>query len=232
MHDIQMIREDPEAVKTSLARRGLDAPIDQIVELDEKRRSLLTEVETYKAERNTVSKEIGRMKDPGERQEKIDAMRSLGDRIDDLDQQVAAIEENLFRLLSEIPNIPDPSAPDGPDESANVVLKTVGEPETLSFKHFRTGTWAHSWGSWILNAVQKSPGRASTSCAAPVPGCSGRSSAGCLTCTSARATSNTTPLTSYGEKPCSPPGTCPNSPTTSTGMLKRICTWCPPLKCR
>ncbi len=134
MHDIQMIREDPEAVRAGLARRGLDAPIDQIVELDEKRRSLLTEVETYKAERNTVSKEIGRMKDPGERQEKIDAMRSLGDRIDDLDQQVAAIEENLFRLLSEIPNIPDPTAPDGPDESANVVLKTVGEPETLSFK--------------------------------------------------------------------------------------------------
>jgi len=133
MHDIQMIREDPEAVRAGLARRGLDAPIDQIVELDEKRRSLLTEVETYKAERNTVSKEIGRMKDPGERQEKIDSMRSLGDRIDDLDQQVAAIEENLFRLLSEIPNIPDPSAPDGPDESANIVLKTVGEPETLPF---------------------------------------------------------------------------------------------------
>lgn len=134
MHDIQLIRENPGAVKDGLARRGLDAPIDSIIELDAERRSLLTEVEGLKAERNTVSKEIGRMKDPEARQEKIDAMRALGSRVDELDQKVADVEADLHRILSEIPNVPDPSAPDGPDESANQVIKTAGQPAEMPFK--------------------------------------------------------------------------------------------------
>jgi len=134
MHDIQKIRETPDEVKAGLARRGLDAPVDQIAALDADRRSTLTEVENLKAERNVVSKEIGRMKDPKERQAKIDAMRALGSRVDELDQKVTGIEAELFTILSEIPNIPDPTVPDGPDESANRVVRTVGEKPQYNFK--------------------------------------------------------------------------------------------------
>ncbi|MBN1266177.1 MAG: serine--tRNA ligase [Anaerolineales bacterium] len=143
MHDIQQIREDPEGVKAGLARRGMDAPIDEIAALDTERRSVLVEVENLKAERNIVSKEIGRMKDPGEREAKITAMRGLGTHVDELDQRVSEIEEILHRMLSEIPNIPDPSAPDGPDESANQVVRTVGEKPAYSFEpqpHWDLGT--------------------------------------------------------------------------------------------
>lgn len=134
MLDIQMIREDPQAVAASLARRGIGAPIDQVIELDARRRNLLTEVEALRAERNKVSKEIGRTEDPEARRVKIEAMRQVGERIDDLDGQVHQVEATLQALMIEIPNLPDPSVPDGPDESANVVRRTVGEPETFDFE--------------------------------------------------------------------------------------------------
>lgn len=133
MLDIQLIREDPGAVKEALSRRGTEQPIDQVLELDSRRRSLLTEVEALKAERNTVSKEIGNLKDEAERQSRIDEMRKLGTRIDELDQQVKHVDTDLIALMSEIPNLPDPSVPDGPDESANVLVKSGGEPKHFTF---------------------------------------------------------------------------------------------------
>jgi seryl-tRNA synthetase len=88
MLDIQLIREKPEEVKAALARRGIEPPIDQVLSLDSRWRELLTEVESLKAERNKVSKEIGKMADEGARQERIAAMRELGARIDALDGEV------------------------------------------------------------------------------------------------------------------------------------------------
>ena len=76
MLDLNLIRETPELVRTALQNRQLDAsPVDEILRLDEKRRALLTQVEALKAERNTVSKEIGKSKDAAERETKIAAMR-------------------------------------------------------------------------------------------------------------------------------------------------------------
>ena len=81
MLDLQQIRDETQSVRGALARRGIDPPLDEILEKDRLRRSLLTEVEGLKAERNRVSKEIGRQKDDASRQDKIDAMRQAGDRI-------------------------------------------------------------------------------------------------------------------------------------------------------
>ncbi len=134
MLDIQQIREDRGQVKYELSRRGIEPPIDRIYELDIERRRLLTEVESLKAERNQVSKEIGRMKDHTARQERIDDMGDLGKRIEELDGQVRQNEIELYDLLSEIPNLPDESVPDGPDESANQVVRTIGEPKQFDFK--------------------------------------------------------------------------------------------------
>ena len=78
MLDINLIREKPELVRTALKNRQLEpSPVDDILRLDEKRRALLTEVERLKAERNAVSKEIGKMKDAAEREQKIAAMREV-----------------------------------------------------------------------------------------------------------------------------------------------------------
>jgi seryl-tRNA synthetase len=91
MLDINLIREDPEQVRQSLRVRQMDSGVvDQVLEQDARWRQMLVEVEELKAQRNTVSREIGRMKEPAERQAKIDAMRQVGDRIAVLDEQVRA----------------------------------------------------------------------------------------------------------------------------------------------
>jgi len=132
--DINLIRENPDIVRDALRKRQADPqPVDQVLKLDDERRTLIQQVEALKAERNTVSKEIGRMKDQGARQEKIDTMRAVGEQIDALDQNLRQIEEQLDRLMSEIPNIPDPGVPLGADESENVIIKTVGQLPEYDF---------------------------------------------------------------------------------------------------
>jgi seryl-tRNA synthetase len=135
MLDINLIRERPEAVRKSLKDRQMDAsPVDAILKLDERRRALLTEVETLKADRNVVSKEIGQMKDASERQLKIDAMRAVGEKISAMDAELADVDAELQTLMSNLPNIPDERTPYGVDEEENVVIKTAGEPKKFDFQ--------------------------------------------------------------------------------------------------
>ena len=134
MLDINLIRENPEVVRKSLRDRQMDpSPVDSILALDAKRRAAIAEVETLKAERNAVSKEISQIKDNAARQEKIASMRAVGDKIAALDQQVAAIESELTGFTACIPNIPDARTPYGKDDSENVVTKTVGEQKKFDF---------------------------------------------------------------------------------------------------
>ena len=134
MLDINLLRENPEIVRKALLdRQDNPAPVDSILALDEKRRGLLAQVEHLKAERNVVSKEIGKMKDATERQSKIEAMRVVGDQITELDKLVAEVESELNYLMSTLPNIPDPRTPYGKDDSENIVIKTVGEPRKFDF---------------------------------------------------------------------------------------------------
>jgi seryl-tRNA synthetase len=134
MLDINLIRENPEKVREALRKRqNSPDPVDQVLNLDEQRRELIQQVEGLKAERNTVSKEISRMKDQPERQGKIDQMRMVGERIDALDQNLREVESQLNEIMAEIPNIPDPEVPLGIDESQNVVIKTVGELPEYDF---------------------------------------------------------------------------------------------------
>jgi len=135
MLDINLIRENPQVVVDSLTKRNMDINVvADLVNLDEKRRNLLLEVETLKAERNRVSKEIGNSKDQSERQEKIANMRTVGDRIAELDDQVRQFGTKLTELISGVPNIPDSITPLGKDESENVVLRTVGDIPNYDFE--------------------------------------------------------------------------------------------------
>ena len=135
MIDINLIRQTPEVVRTALKNRQMDpSPVDSVLQLDEKRRALLNEVEKLKAERNAVSKEISQMKDAAAKQSKIEAMRVVGDKINALDKEVAEVDAQLNAVLSGIPNIPDARTPIGKDENDNVVVKTVGEPKKFDFQ--------------------------------------------------------------------------------------------------
>jgi seryl-tRNA synthetase len=118
-----------------LRKRQIETDIvDQIIALDEQRRTLILEVESKKAQRNAVSKEIGRMKDAAARQGKIEAMRLLKEDIDALDEQLKQVELDLYDLVAGIPNIPDPDVPFGTSDKDNVVIRTVGEPRSFDFE--------------------------------------------------------------------------------------------------
>ncbi len=135
MLDIVLFRENPNRIREALQLRHMDpAPVDQVIELDTRRRDIIGQVEVLKAERNAVSKEIALMKDPTERQAKITAMRSVGDQIDALDAQLRETDAQLESLMSTLPNLPDPRVPVGKDEHDNVILRTMGQIPTFDFE--------------------------------------------------------------------------------------------------
>ncbi len=134
MLDINLIRETPDVVRKALKDRQMEtSAVDSILQLDERRRALLSQVEVLKAERNVVSKEIGQMKEATARQSKIEAMRVVGDKIAEFDKQVAEVEIELNALTASLPNILDARVPYGVDESENLVIRTIGEPRKFEF---------------------------------------------------------------------------------------------------
>jgi seryl-tRNA synthetase len=135
MLDINLIREKPDLVRKSLSDRQMDtSPVDVILKHDERRRAILTEAEALKAERNAVSKEIGQMKAAADRQAKIEAMRTVGDKIAALDKEIADIELELRSVAATIPNLADARTPYGKDENENIVLRTVGDLPKFDFE--------------------------------------------------------------------------------------------------
>lgn len=132
MLDLKYIREHPDEVEDALIKRNEMAPIDEILELDERRRSLLADVQGLRHQRNVTSKEIGRMKEKD--QVLIKEMRRLGDEIKALNQEIKSTEEELNRLMLQLPNLPHPSVPVGKDESENVVVRQEEEPREFDFE--------------------------------------------------------------------------------------------------
>ncbi len=132
MLDLRFIREKPDEVRDALVKLNATAPIDEILALDARRRDLLSTADALKHERNVVSKKIGRMKEKD--QGLIEEMRDVGARIKDLDGELSVVESELQDLLLLVPNMPDPSAPVGKDESENVLVRTSGEPRQFDFE--------------------------------------------------------------------------------------------------
>jgi len=87
-----------------------------------------------KAERNAVSKEISKMKNPPSVRRRSDAMRAVGDQISALDAELRTVDEQLTAAVAGIPNLPDPRTPYGKDDSENVLLRTVGETAAFDFE--------------------------------------------------------------------------------------------------
>lgn len=136
MLDIKAIRADAAPFKAGLARRGEDAAqIDQLLDLDERRRALVTEGEQLKQKRNEASKEIGARIKAGEDPETAKAgVRAIGDRIAEIDAEIRQIESDSEQRLLRIPNLPDDAVPDGATDADNKEIAAWGEKPKFDFE--------------------------------------------------------------------------------------------------
>ncbi len=134
MLDLKFIRDNSERVRQGVRAKKENADIDRILALDEERRSILVQVETLKATRNRVSREIGQKVKAGDDPQPLkEEMRHVSDQIGSFDQRLKEIETNLAALLDWVPNLPHESVPLGASPDDNVVYRTWGEPPRLDF---------------------------------------------------------------------------------------------------
>lgn len=145
MHDIRLVREDPQRFDAQLARRGLSPLADKILLLDGERREKITAAEAALAERNAASKEIGKAKASGD-EAAFERLRKLvadkKDEIARLEEEARLHDRQLTDMLLQIPNLPLDDVPEGPDESANVELRRWGTPRRFDFQpkqHYELG---------------------------------------------------------------------------------------------
>ena len=135
MLDIKLIRNDKENVKNGLKKRHGEFPIDEIIKLDEERRTIITNVEAKKAEQNQVSKSVVQLKKEGKDLGPIFAkMKDLSNEIKEEDEKLRKLEAKIENKLLYIPNVPDESVPEGLDDSDNVEIRKFGEPRKFDFE--------------------------------------------------------------------------------------------------
>ena len=143
MHDLRWIREAPEDFDAAMARRSLSPLSSEILELDARRRRMQTELQEMQARRNEASKEIGQKKRAGESADTLMAeVAQLKDRMAAVEEEERGVGHALDRLLAGLPNALAAEVPDGPDESANEVLRVQGDKPQFDFapkEHFELG---------------------------------------------------------------------------------------------
>jgi seryl-tRNA synthetase len=133
MLDMKFIRENLDEAERRLATRGGASCLAGFRDLDGRRRALLREGESLKAVKNSVSEEIGKVRDKSQVQDKILEMREVSNRIKSLDEELKQADEELSGVLMTVPNLPDPSTPLGSSENDNVVVRSWGDPQPLAF---------------------------------------------------------------------------------------------------
>jgi seryl-tRNA synthetase len=145
--DLRAIRADPGPARAALERRGAAEALDELLELDARRRELLPEVEGRRAEQNRASDEIAERKRAGEdAAEVIARMKDVSAELKRMQGELSEVEARLDGLAAQLPNLPHPDAPDGGEDDA-VTLREVGEPPTFEFAvrdHLDLGL-EHGW---------------------------------------------------------------------------------------
>lgn len=135
MLDIKRIRFDFENVKSGLLKRGNTYNIEKIVEYDEERRKLLTEVEEQKAKQNEVSKTIPKLKKEGKDvKEVLNEMKELSDNISKKNNILKDIEESIMEILLGVPNVPNTDVPVGESDEDNIEIRKYGNPKNFPFE--------------------------------------------------------------------------------------------------
>ena len=133
MLDIKFIREHSDEVREGCRKKGVDFDLDRLLEVDEKRRKMLLEVEGLRSQQKRMSKEIYQKKGEAAGREEIDTMRSLKARLRDAEKELNPIEDEYYALMRMIPNPPLPEVPEGRDEAENVVIREVGQRTKFDF---------------------------------------------------------------------------------------------------
>ncbi|HBS31404.1 MAG TPA: serine--tRNA ligase, partial [Parvularcula sp.] len=144
MHDIQFIRENPDAFDRGLARRGLSRRAADILALDEKARALTSRLQDLQTRRNAASKAIGAAKakkDEAEAARLMAEVEAVKQEMPRLEAEEAAAKKARDDLLAALPNLPAPDVPDGKDEHGNVEARKWGEPKRINNarEHFDLG---------------------------------------------------------------------------------------------
>ena len=134
MLDTKFIRDNLDQAEAALATRGGNISLSGFRELDIKRRSLLTESETLKALKNSVSEEIAKVKDKSTVKDKIAEMKEVSAKIKGFDDELKTVDEELNTLLMTIPNLPHPTTPVGKSEDENVVVRSWGSLPKMAFE--------------------------------------------------------------------------------------------------
>jgi len=132
MLELKFIRENLDLVKDALRKRNSKLEIDGLIELDDKRRKVLLELEDLRAKKNLANDEISKLlKEKQDPKEKIASMKDIAIRIDSLEKELKEHEPQLSRMLLNIPNIPHASIPAG-DAGANKIVRSWGEPKRIA----------------------------------------------------------------------------------------------------
>jgi seryl-tRNA synthetase len=134
MLDIKFIRENLDLVKSGAQKKHSSVDLDQLIVLDDKRKSLLTSIETKKNEQNTVSKQVMTAESDATKGEVIAAMKILKEEIQKEEEELKVVMQDWLALMLQVPNIPDMSVPDGNDDSDNKEIKTWGVKPEFSFE--------------------------------------------------------------------------------------------------
>src|SRR6478752_3339793 len=135
MIDRQLLRKDPESLKRAIARKGIDAPIDEAIKVDEEWRRVKAELDDANAESNRISKSIGQLMGQGKKEEAEAAKaqaKTYKDRVPGLESKAKELEEQLETYELEIPNPPHESVPDGMTPEENPEVRTWGEKPHFS----------------------------------------------------------------------------------------------------
>jgi seryl-tRNA synthetase len=133
MLDLKAIREDPAPFRAGLARRGLAGAVDELLALDERRRSVNASVEDLRAEQNRASKAIGAAEGE-EKRRLIDEVSAVSKRLKELEPELSEIDAELEALLAATPNVPHESSPEGFTDEDAVELKQVGRRPRFDFE--------------------------------------------------------------------------------------------------
>ena len=164
MLDIKFIRENPDLVRQAARKKHIDFDVEKLLEVDGRRRESQTLVDALRSELNTTSDEIARLTDKDSKEATIERMRSFKKTIAEKESTLTSLEEEFKALLYQVPNIPDPSVPDGSSEKDNLTVKEWGQKPDFTFPakdhmelmlaldmvDFERGTKAHGFRGYFL----------------------------------------------------------------------------------
>lgn len=164
MLDINFIRENQDLITEAARKRHMDFDVTELINVDDKRRQLQTEVDELRRQQNEASDAIGKMQDQEAKQQKINEVKEAKQNLQKKEEELKKVMQQWQELMVAVPNIPDMSVPEGPDDSANQELKQVGEVPSFSFQpkghmelmgslsmaDFERGTKIHGFRGYVM----------------------------------------------------------------------------------